>query len=57
MPNRASLGDLTTNVLRAVKDHIKVIGEPQKVQITKGLLQASREAHKVYSKRLSNEKD
>ena len=57
MPNRASLGDLTTNVLRAVKDHIKVIGEPQKVQFTKGLLQVSREAHKVYSKRLSKEKD
>lgn len=56
MPDRASLGDLTINSLRAVKDHIKVIGEQHKVQITKGLLQASREAHKAYSKRLSDKK-
>lgn len=51
-PERASLGDLTINGLRAVKDHIKNHGEPHNVPITKGLLQASREAHKAYSKRL-----
>ena len=51
-PDRASLGDLTINGLRAVKDHIKMIGEPHNVHITKGLLQASRGAHKAYSKRL-----
>ena len=45
--DRASLGDLTINDLRAVKDHVKVNGEPRNVQITKGLLQASREAHKA----------
>ena len=56
-PDRASLGDLTINGLRAVKDHIKMIGEPHNVQITKGRLQASREAHKAYSKRLSGERE
>ena len=40
-----------------MKDHIKMIGEPHNVQITKGLLQASREAHKAYSKRLSDERE
>lgn len=33
MPYRASLSDLTTYVLHAVKDHIKVIGEPQKCKL------------------------
>ena len=56
-PDRASLGDLTINGLRAVKDHVKNHGEPHNVPITKGLLQASREAHRVYSKRLSDEKE
>ena len=54
-PERAFLGDLTINGLRAVKDHVKNHGEPHNVPITKGLLQASREAHKAYSKRLSDE--
>lgn len=56
-PERASLGDLTINGLRAVKDHVKNHGEPHHVPITKGLLQASREAHKAYSKRLSDERE
>jgi len=56
-PDRASLGDLTINGLRAVKDHVKNHGEPHNVPITKGLLQASREAHKAYSKRLSDERE
>lgn len=56
-PFRASLGDLTINGLRALKDHIKMIGEPYNEQITKGLLQASREAHKAYSKRLYDERE
>ena len=41
-PDMASLGDLTINGLRSVKDHMKKCGEPQNVQIRKGLLQASR---------------
>lgn len=56
-PDRASLGDLTINGLRAVKDHVKNHGEPHNVPITKGHLQASREAHKAYSKRLSDERE
>ena len=56
-PDRASLGDLTINGLRAVKDHVKNHGEPHNVPITKGLLQASREAHRAYSKRLSDERE
>ena len=56
-PDRDSLGDLTINGLRAVKDHVKNHGEPHNVPITKGLLQASREAHKAYSKRLSDERE
>ena len=56
-PERAFLGDLTINGLRAVKDNVKNHGEPHNVPITKGLLQASREAHKAYSKRLSDERE
>ena len=56
-PERASLGDLTINSLRAVKDHVKNHGEPHYVPITKGLLQASREGHKAYSKTLSDERE
>ena len=54
-PDRAALGDLTINGLRAVNDLVRVCGEPHRVPITKGFLQASREAHKAYAKRLSDE--
>ena len=43
--------------MRAVKDQFKNHGEPHNVPITKGLLQASREVHKAYSKRLSDERE
>ena len=56
-PDRASLGDLTINGLRTVKDRVRVCGAPHKVEITKGLLRAANEAHKAYSKRLSDEKE
>lgn len=56
-PDKASLGDLTINGLRSVKDHVKVCGVTQNVQITKGLLLASREAHKAQAKRLCDEKE
>ena len=56
-PDRASLGDLTINGLRAVKDRVRVCGAPHKVEITKGLLRAANKAHKAYSKRLSDEKE
>ena len=56
-PDRASLGDLTINGLRTVKDRARVCGAPHKVEITKGLLRAANEADKAYSKRLSDEKE
>ena len=40
-----------------MRDHIKMNGEPHNVQITKGLLQASREAHKAYPQRLSDDRE
>ena len=39
---------------RTVKDHVKICGEPH-VQITICLLRASREAHIVYIKKVSDE--
>ena len=48
---------MTINGLRTVKDHVKLYGEPHNVHITRDLLQATREAHKAYGKRLSNEKE
>ena len=56
-PERTSLGELTINGLRTVKDHVKVSGEPQNVKITKGLLQAWRDAHKAHAKRLADERE
>jgi len=56
-PDRTSLGELTINGLRTVKDHVKVSGEPQNVKITKGLLEASRDAHKAHAKRLADERE
>ena len=56
-PERTSLGELTRNGLRTVKDHVKVSGESQNVKITKGLLQAWRDAHKAHAKRLADERD
>ena len=56
-PDRAALGDLTINGLPAVRDQVRVCGEPHNVESTKGLLRASKEAHKSYSKRLSDEKE
>ena len=49
--DRTSLGELT------IKDHVKVSGEPQNVKITKGLLQASRDAHRAHAKRLADERE
>ena len=57
IPDRASLSDVTINGLCTVKDHVKLYEEPHNVQITRELLQATREAHKAYEKRLSNEKE
>ena len=48
---------MTINGLRAVKDRIRGCGAPHKVEITKGVLRAANEAHKAYSKRLSDEKE
>ena len=56
-PERTSLGELTINGLRTVKDHVKVSGEPRNVKITKGLLQAWRDAHKAHAKRLADERE
>lgn len=53
--DRASLSDGTINGLRTVKDQVKVHGRPHKVPITAGLLLASREAHRAYAKRVSDE--
>ena len=54
-PDRTSLGELTINGLHTVKNHVKVSEEPQNVKITKGLLQASRNAHKAHAKAFADE--
>ena len=54
-PDITSLGELTINGLRTVKDHVKVSVEPQNVKISKRLLQASRDAPKAHAKRLADE--
>ena len=46
-PDGPFLSDMTINGLRTLKDHVKLCE----------LFQATREAHKVYGKRLSNEKE
>ena len=56
-PDRASLSDVTINGLRTVKDHVKLYGELHNAHITRYLLRATREVHKAYGKRLSNEKE
>ena len=48
---------MTINGLHTVKDHVELYGEPHNVHITRDLLQATREAHKAYGKRLLNEKE
>ena len=48
---------MTINGLRTVKDQVKLNGEPHNVHITRERLQTTREAHKGYGKRLSNEKE
>ena len=55
--DRASFSDVTINGLRTVKDQVKVNGRPHEVPITSGLLLASREAHRAYAKRVSDEKE
>ena len=48
---------MTINGLHTVKDHVELYGEPHNVHITRDLLQATREAHKAYGKRLLYEKE
>ena len=55
--DRAYSNNATINGLLTIKDHVKLYGEPHFVHITRELLQAIREAHKAYGKRLLNEKE
>ena len=48
---------MTINGPRTVKNHVKLYGEPHNVHIRRELLQATKEAHKAYGKRLSDEKE